>query len=59
MSEEIKKLQNEVKDLKDKLFKFRIDKTFDRLTDTSKISKTKKEVARLLTKISSLKVEKD
>ena len=55
--EEIRKLTNEeieqqIKDLKKKLFDLRFEQATGKLTNTAEISKTKKTIARLSTALS-------
>lgn len=54
MSEQIKELNHELTEEKDKLRKMRFDLSMSQLDDTSAIKKTKKKIAQINTKINAL-----
>ena len=54
-TEDKKKYTDQVKEIRSKLRKLRFDNALSQLDDTSQIRKQKKELARVLTKLSSLK----
>ena len=59
MNTDIKKIQDEVLSLKKSLLNFYFQKSSGQLEKTSKIKNTKKQIARLKTKLSNFKEEKN
>ena len=55
MSEDIKNIYKQINELKLKLLGYRTDMKYSKIEDTSVISKTKKEIARLLTILNATK----
>ena len=59
MNIDIKKIQDEVMSLKKSLLNFYFQKSSGQLENSSQIKKTKKQIARLKTKLSNFKEEKN
>ena len=59
MNTDIKKIQDEVLSLKKSLLNFYFQKSSGQLEKSSKIKNTKKQIARLKTKLSNFKEEKN
>ncbi len=59
MNIDIKKIQDEVLSLKKSLLNFNFQKSSGQLEKSSKIKSTKKQIARLKTKLSNFKEEKN
>ena len=59
MNIDIKKIQDEVLNLKKSLLNFYFQKSSGQLEKSSKIKNTKKQIARLKTKLSNFKEEKN
>ena len=59
MNTDIKKIQDEVLNLKRSLLNFNFQKSSGQLEKSSKIKSTKKQIARLKTKLSNFKEEKN